>query len=121
MNNYTPDLLCVTHGDIVAFQVGKVQSVRLGDWYACTRNQIYKWESDFPSQQYYSILTPIDPRRLTLDGKPCVQERFTVGNHVPLGWPVTDNHTQERVAWFTQLDAAKSYAAEQNARGDSNV
>lgn len=113
MNSYTVDLSKCKPGDIVAFDVCQPRIISRGEFYI---NDF--WQIDRMAEQSckpYRCLTPIDPRRLTLDGEPCVRERFKVRRAVNLvSYYVYDSETNGGVAEFYNEADARSYAAWRN-------
>lgn len=122
MSDYTLDLAKIRPGDIVAFQVCQLRTVSRGEFYIDGFKNIGRYDIAAHSGKTYQSLTLIDPRRLTLDGKPCVRERFVIELGGVSGYHIFDTDTPGRpvVAWFRSKHEADAYVAEHNTRGTNN-
>lgn len=117
MNNYTIDLYEAKPGDIVAFQVGQPRVVSRDEFYLDGLEIIRRYKVAEQSAGTCRPLTLIDPRRLTLDGEPCVRERFTVlASESNTSFYVADSETNKAVAEFYDEANARAYAAWLNRR-----
>lgn len=123
MSDYKLDLTQTKLNDVIAFRVDGCRAAGKGDWYFWSDQEIRAWRTTAISSYHFNILIPIDPRRLALDGKPCLADRFFVVYYENIKcWQVCDTHYPDSdwIALFKSEIEARNYAQQLNKK-EQNV